>query len=436
MTDLLALSADIIDGRSDGPTSRVSLECSPVTDNISVVESFSNIVTVSTGDGLVVFDTTLITFAHQALAALRTWSNDPLHTVVYTHGHVDHVTGTPVFLAEADARGDKPADIVAHEAVPDRFHRYQLTQGYNAHINARQFGGTGLTGLGSDDPPLFPNTFVEPTTTYADELTLEVGGTPVVLHHDRGETDDHTWAWLEGERALVVGDLFIWCFPNAGNPAKVQRYPADWAAALRRMIDLEPELLLPAHGLPVAGADRIATVLGDVAGSLEFLMAETLAAMNAGATLDAIIAGVHLDPAELEKPWLAPVYDEPEFVIRNIWRQYGGWYDGTPSRLKPATDAAQGSEWVRLAGGTPTVVARAEELASAGDDASLRLACHLIDAACAADPTDPGAAAAAAGIYSARRDAATSLMAKGIYGTAANTAKRIAASEATGEGRP
>ena len=51
----------------------------------------------------------------------------------------------------------------------------------------------------------------------------------------------------------MTGDFVIWNFPNAGNPQKVQRYPIEWAAALRAMIAKEPELLLPAHGLPIAG---------------------------------------------------------------------------------------------------------------------------------------------------------------------------------------
>ena len=28
-----------------------------------------------------------------------------------------------------------------------------------------------------------------------------------------------------------------------------------------------------------------------------------------------------------------------EFIIRNIWRLYGGWYDGQPANLKPPSDA-------------------------------------------------------------------------------------------------
>lgn len=65
---------------------------------------------------------------------------------------------------------------------------------------------------------------------------------------------------------LCCGDLFIWASPNAGNPQKVQRYPREWAEALRRMATLGVEYLLPGHGMPVIGADRIRQALGDTAG--------------------------------------------------------------------------------------------------------------------------------------------------------------------------
>jgi hypothetical protein len=48
------------------------------------------------------------------------------------------------------------------------------------------------------------------------------------------------------------------------------------------MIALEPECLLPGHGLPVVGADRVRQALTDTAELLEALVDQTLQMMNRG----------------------------------------------------------------------------------------------------------------------------------------------------------
>jgi alkyl sulfatase BDS1-like metallo-beta-lactamase superfamily hydrolase len=110
------------------------------------------------------------------------------------------------------------------------------------------------------------------------------------------------------------------------------------------------------------------------------------------------------------------MYDEPEFVVRNIWRLYGGWWDGNPAHLKPPTDAALAAELAALAGGADKLAARALEVA----DEDIRLACQLVEFAVQAAPNEAAAHAARAEIYQQRRASETSLMAKGIYGAAAN----------------
>jgi alkyl sulfatase BDS1-like metallo-beta-lactamase superfamily hydrolase len=260
-----------------------------------------------------------------------------------------------------------------------------------------------------------PTTTPAPDLVFGDRLGVSVGGVRMDLRHAKGETDDHVWAWLPEKRIILTGDLFMWNFPNAGNPQKVQRYPREWAAALREMAGLGAEILMPAHGFPIAGVDRIRRVLDDTAFALETLVERTLEMMNAGQRLDAILHSVKL-PAELmDKPYLRALYDEPEFVIRNIWRLYGGWYDGNPARLKPAPDAALAREVVSLCGGVEALTERARMLAESDD---LRLACHLIEMAVLAAPDDKAAHGARAEIYAQRRQRESSLMAKGIFGFA------------------
>jgi len=69
-----------------------------------------------------------------------------------------------------------------------------------------------------------------------------------------------------------------------------------------------------------------------------------------------------------------------------------------------------------LAGGSFRLIERAEAIAESGD---LRLACQLAEWAARANPTDEAIAKARARIYERRADKETSLMAKGIFTTAA-----------------
>jgi alkyl sulfatase BDS1-like metallo-beta-lactamase superfamily hydrolase len=362
---------------------------------------------LDTGDGLVFIDTSSLFHAKQVYEGVRAWSDAPVHTGVYTHGHVDHVFGLLRFDEEAREKGQPAPRIIAHEACPARFDRYKLTRGYNGHINMRQFGFP---------KPVFPGDFTYPDETLADERTLEIGSERIELRHDRGETDDHVWAWLPERKAIYTGDLFIWASPNCGNPQKVQRYPREWAAALRKMAILGAETLFPGHGPPIIGADRVARALGDSAQLLETICDQTLAMMNEGATLDDVLHSVAIPHELLERPYLRPVYDHPLFIVRNLWRLYGGWYDGNPAHLVPPKASKLGRAVAALAGGPAALATAAEQAAADGD---LDVACELVEMAWQAEPTDARVREVRAALYRARAKEATSLMARGIYGHAA-----------------
>jgi alkyl sulfatase BDS1-like metallo-beta-lactamase superfamily hydrolase len=427
VADLLDISSRIIDsGVADVPVNRITQELSEVEDGIAVVESFSHIVALRTEDGLAVFDSSGVATGTRVVDSLRTWSPDRVNQLVYTHGHLDHVGGSPAFVADAAARSHPRPRFVAHHRVQDRFDRYRMTDGWNVVINTRQFGwlrsadlgiGAGATG----QQRFLPDDVAAPDVTYSDRHSLSVGGVDVELHHGRGETDDHTWAWIPSKQAICCGDFLIWNFPNAGNPQKVQRYPREWARSLREMAARRPQLLLPAHGLPIGGPDRIQRVLLEVADALEDLVDRTVAMMNGGATLDDIIHSVHVPEDTLAVPYLRPLYDEPEFVVRNIWRLYGGWWDANPARLKPPPDRDLAAEVAALAGGAGRLAARAGAVARTGD---LRTACQLAEWAVQADPDSTEAHEARAAIYENRHRAEKSLMAKGIFASAAKESRR------------
>jgi alkyl sulfatase BDS1-like metallo-beta-lactamase superfamily hydrolase len=378
-----------------------------VAPGLAFVESFANVTALDTGAGLVLFDTGSPMTAGVVHAQVRGWRQAPLAAAVYTHGHIDHAMGMPPWDAEAQAAGRARPRVIAHDLVRARFERYRLTGGWNTAINRRQFRLPGFR---------WPTEYRDPDETFATTRSLTIGDATIELAHAQGETDDAVWAWLPAQRALITGDLFIWAAPNCGNPQKVQRYVREWADALELMRARGAELLLPGHGPPIFGAARVDAALADTAALLRTIHDQVVALMNEGRRLDEVVASVRIPDELIARPFLRPVYDDPQFVVRNVWRRYGGWWDGNPARLLPPRDAALAAEVCALAGGAEVVIARARAAADRGE---LALACQLAEWAAQASPTTEIRAARAA-IYRTRADGETSLMARSIFQGAAD----------------
>jgi alkyl sulfatase BDS1-like metallo-beta-lactamase superfamily hydrolase len=186
----------------------------------------------------------------------------------------------------------------------------------------------------------------------------------------------------------------------------------------------EAEILLPGHGLPIIGAARVRQALRETAELLESLQTQTLRLMNEGATLDRVLQAVRAPAELLERPYLRPVYDDPEFIVRNIWRLYGGWYDGNPAHLTPAPDAELAAEVAWLAGGGEALAERARELARQG---RTRLAAHLARMAVQSSPASRLALEVEAEVFERRSAEESSLMARNIYAAAADESRRALA---------
>lgn len=387
----------------------------PVTENVITAHTTyfcGNVTVIRTGAGLVFIDTAKPDTASQTLAAVRSWDDSPIHTVIYTHGHIDHTSGIKAIDAEADARGVARPRIIAHRNVRRRMDRYEASHGFNSIVQGQQFDKPGY---------VYPIGQRRPDEVYDDALSLTIGEERIELFHGRGETDDATFVWLPKRRVLASGDFVIWVFPNAGNPRKVQRYAADWALALRRMEQLEPEVLVPGHGPVIFGGARAAQVLRDGAEALEHLTRETLRLLNRGATLDEVLHAVRVPPSYLEKPYLLPKYDDPEFLVRGIYHLYAGWFDGNPAQLKPARNADLATELARLAGGADKLAERAADLAR---DGQTRLALHLAEFAGSAAPEDGQIQAIRAAVLQQCIDGESSLMGKAFLAVYQRDAER------------
>src|SRR3546814_6543868 len=87
MADLLALSARYIDNdlyEGAGLVNRPTMELSELGNDIALIEAFSHVATFKTGDGLVLFDTSLEAFGGGVLASMRRWTDEPVRSEEHT----------------------------------------------------------------------------------------------------------------------------------------------------------------------------------------------------------------------------------------------------------------------------------------------------------------------------------------------------------------
>ena len=373
-----------------------NVELYEVSSNLAFIKNFGNIAVFKNNSSGLLIDTGMGVSSIQVVEKLKEWGVSSIDYIIYTHGHVDHVTGTEYISNSFEGE----TKVIAHENVTKRFNRYKKTIGYNGIINQRQFG------LPS---PVFPNDFIYPDITYSEEYELEFNESILTLTHGKGETDDATYIYSSKEDALFTGDFFIWSLPNAGNPSKAQRYVGSWGEVLKKMSEYNPEYLFPGHGPLIKGKKTIKEMLLDTSNCLLWIEEVVLKLMNKGYSLREIQSELVL-PEEFSKPYLVSAYDDFSFLINSVWRQYGGWYTGTPSELKPPKLEDIGRTYIDMAGNDNNLLKFLESLVSSQ---KYREASVIVDAAYSVNSdlfSDIKKE-----IYLKLAEQETSLMAKGIY---------------------
>jgi len=330
-----------------------------------------NAVFFETNEGIVLVDTGMAPAGPAILEAIRSVSDQPIHTIIYTHGHVDHAYGTWAIM---DA-GETP-DIIAHDLLKPRFERYIRLRGSLAKYMSQP----------EDQLPASEADLVWPTRYFSDRLELEIGGEIFVLQHHKGETDDQLYVWVPGRKALASADYYQGFLPNAGNGKRYQRHVEDWAVAMRDMAALQPDILLPAHGAAISDTATIVENFTVLADALQYIVEVTIEGLNAGKRKDLIYGAIELPEHLARHPTLNVQYVSVSDISKMVIKKYTGWWDDIPSHWTPASMEDQGEMIIELAGGN---IAAITEYARGLIVDNIRLASHLTDWLFYARPDDP-----------------------------------------------
>lgn len=332
-----------------------------------------NSLTIETDAGLVQVDTGIERdHGSKMLAGVREVTDQPLHAIVYSHGHTAYNHGVEAWLHHADERREPRPRIVAHRNLPQRYQRYRETTRWQELTSEWQFGfppGT-ITGKGMFE------VLVDPDETYDEAMVLVGGSRRVELLHCHAETDDGTGVWLPDDGLLYGGNATIGSFPNIGSPLRSPRDTRAWADTLDRYLAFDAEILVREYGPEIHGADLVRDMLTTVRDALRWLRAETLARLNAGMVVEDVVHDIDFPEQWARSPWMPQTYGCPEYVIRDIWRVEAGWWDRNITTVHPAPAAGSAAAIAAAIADHDAVLAAARAHHDAGEH---QLALHVVD---------------------------------------------------------
>ncbi len=259
---------------------------------------WSNSGLVNRGGGLVVDTFWDLPHTREMIATYaRVWK-EPARRVVNTHSNGDHCWGNQLF---------REAEIIGHRLCAEGFgkERPETMQ------MLRSATGSEDPALASLARKLAPWDFtgVEPTPpsrVIDGDLELDLGGMAVrLLYVGPAHTAGDVIVHLPKERVVFTGDvLFRLCTP-IGWEGTYER----WIAALDRIVELAPEIVVPGHG-PLCGVEGPK----EMKAYLEYVRVESKRFFDIG--LSALEASLRID--------LGPYagWTEPARVRFNVERAY------------------------------------------------------------------------------------------------------------------
>ena len=337
-------------------------------------------------DGVIIIDTTeSIGAAENVLAEFQKITALPIHTIIYTHSHRDHVSGATVFA------GDQNPDILASTKFSDDSlavaTRHPLpTEAMQARTK-RQFG-IGLSypdefigiGVGPGDRPMkgLGAGSLPPTRRIDEEgEQLTVCGVELNLVMAPGETPDHMVVWYPEKKILFCGDNFYRSFPNLyAIRGTAYRDFDTWVESLDTLLSFNADVLAPGHTKAITNANDVNNLLTDYRDAIAHVIEQTRSGMDAGLTIDQLANSVKLPDHLAEKPHLKEYYGRIDWSVRAYCAGTLGWFDGNPTSLGTLAPDEEAKRFVDLIGGPEALLKATEKARSDGD---YQWALQLID---------------------------------------------------------
>ena len=220
-----------------------------------------------TPEGIILVDTTNPDAAAWLKEQVAERFGVPVKYVIYTHAHNDHAGGgeafadTATFIGHENMRNNltRPAEdapLLPREQVWDTNGDGQIqeaeSEGTAVGNNFARWDADGSGGLIRAE--IWAARFtgapvVAPDLYYSDHATITLGGKSVELHYTgRNHSDDMTVVLFPEERVIHTVDFLT---PNRLPRSQLAGgYFPDWLASLRKVEQLDFDIIAPGHESP------------------------------------------------------------------------------------------------------------------------------------------------------------------------------------------
>ncbi|MEQ1729096.1 MAG: MBL fold metallo-hydrolase, partial [Vicinamibacterales bacterium] len=251
-------------------------------------------------------------------------TDKPVKFVIDSHYHYDHLYGNQVFGPDVQ--------IIGHDHTRERLKANTLEQ-YTFLTSIRSIPRRIQSlreRIATEKDPQQKTTLEQqirntqayqeqvrevqqtpPNLSFDNTMTLVRGGREFrLIYLGRGHTDTDVVVYLPKERLVATGDLMESVLSYMGDS-----YPEEWIMTLEKLKALDFDTVLPGHGVPFKGKERI-TAFQDY---LRDLLAQTNALRRQGLSAEDAALKVDLTKHAAMFPQIRAVGVDPA-VTRRIYR--------------------------------------------------------------------------------------------------------------------
>lgn len=255
-------------------------------------------VIVTDGETILIDSETSPAAGRALVQDIKVFTDKPVKYVIDSHFHYDHLFGNQIFGSDVQ--------IIGHDHTRERLKANTLEQ-YTFLTSIRPLAARveGLRQrIAQEADPQQKATLerqvqnslayqeqvkevrqTPPNVTFDNTLTLDRGGRELhLMYLGRGHTDTDVVTFLPKERIVATGDLMESVISYMGDS-----YPEDWIATLDKLKALDFDTVLPGHGVPFKGKERITAFqayLRDLIAQTNALKRQGLSAEDAAAKVD------------------------------------------------------------------------------------------------------------------------------------------------------